>query len=280
MGESDISDTGRFSILNAMRIFGIPYPLQGINPFILLLVILGFYQLALYYNWIDHWFTKDTRVNKKRFFALIGVVLIYIVIVPFFVSNKPAFLVWLSLDLLLLSLCFSWSTQRSEPATGGKLNWKANRISARMTPWIIWPGLILMAVFILANIYPRLFYFSSSLRLLTLPVIISALCFYNILFSYILFKGKTLHIQIISFIFLAGLLISILKENDLHKLISVKTENKFKYTDSLPGYMDLWLLHGKKEIDSFYKKTGTPYPVCIYQCIWCADPAAALTTAS
>ena len=265
------------SILNAMRIFGIPYPLQVINPFILLLVILGFYQLALYYNWISHWFTSEGRVNKKRFFALVGIVLIYILLVPFFDSDKPAYLVWLSLDLLLLSFIFLvYTTIRT--CSWGNLNRRTNRISARMTPWIIWPGLILMAVFVLANIYPRLFYFNSNLRLLTLPVIISALCFYNILFSYILFKGKTLRIQFISFIFLAGLLISILKENDLHRLTPVKTENKFKYTDSLSGYMESWFLHRKKEIDSFYKKTGSSYPVFIINAYGGGIRAAAWTT--
>src|SRR5579863_2072846 len=265
------------SILNAMRIFGIPYPLQGIHPFILLVIILGFYQLALYYNWISHWFTYDKKVNKKRFFTLTGVVLMYIILVPFFESDKPDFLVWLSLDLLLLSFVFLvYTTIRT--CDWGQLNWRAGKIPARMTPWIIWPGMILMAVFVLANMYPRFFYFSSSLRLLTLPVIISALCFYNILFSYVLYKGKTLGIQFISFLLLVGLLISVFKQNDLHILTPVRTENKFKYNDSLPGYMESWLLHRRKEIDSFYKKTGSSYPVFIINAYGGGIRAAAWTT--
>ncbi|HEY4935755.1 MAG TPA: hypothetical protein VII44_04210, partial [Puia sp.] len=53
-------------ILNAMRIFGIPYFLDWINPFFLLLIILGFYQLALSYKWISHWYAPDGTVHKKR----------------------------------------------------------------------------------------------------------------------------------------------------------------------------------------------------------------------
>ena len=261
-------------ILNAMRIFGIPYLFQGINPFFLLLVILGFYQLALYNNWINRWFAPEGIVNKKRFLILVGLVLVFIFSILLFESHvKPFFLAYLAIDLFLLSLVFLvYTTIRT--CNWGNLNLKVYNI----TFFVVLPGMLLFVIFLLANIYPGLFYFSNNLRLLTLPIIISALCFYNILFTFILLKGATLKIQFISLLLLAGLIISTVKENSFHQLRRIPTENNFSTADSLPPYIKAWLIKRKPEIDSFHLATRDSFPVFIINAYGGGIRAAAWTT--
>ena len=261
-------------ILNAMKIFGIPYLLDWINPFFLLLITLGFYQMALNYKWLNHWFSPNEKVNKKRFYGLIILTLVCIFsLLLFHNRDKPYFLAYLSLDLFLLSFIFLvYTAIRS--CDWGRADW--GRLN--MTPYVILPGMVLMSIFLLANIYPDLFFFSKSRRLLTLPVIICALCFYNILFSFILLKGKRLQIQFITMLFLLGLIISTLFDNGFHKVRMIPARNNFGTTDSVQDYIKSWLTKRKSEIDSFYSATGDSFPVFIINAYGGGIRAAAWTT--
>jgi hypothetical protein len=244
-------------ILNAMRIFGIPYWLQWLNPFFLLLVILAFYQLALYYNWINIWFAPAGIVNKKRFWIMCTVVVTGLLLVlPFGGLNHPDFLAYLALDLFAFSFVFIVFT------TIRTCNWGSSQLKkVIITPYIFWPGVVLLLIFLLANVSPRWFYFDDVYRLLTLPIIICALCFYNILFTYALLQGKIFRIQFISFLFIAGLVVSSLIDNPFHKLHMVHNRYNITTRDSLPVYIRNWLTCRKREIDSFNIATGDSMPI-------------------
>lgn len=261
------------SILNAMRIFGIPYYLDFINPFFLLVFVLAFYQIALFHGWISHWFAPAGVVNKIRFFALATFTFVFILMLPFFPDSvKPVFLGFLSLNLFLLSFVFIvFSSIRT--CDWGISSWKIN-----MTPFVILPGILLLLIFLLANIFPRLFFFNEEWRLLTLPVIICAIAFYTILFTYILIAGRIKNIRYITLLLIAGLVISRIKENPYHKLRTIPSQNGFASADSLPQYIRSWLNKRKAEIDSFHIRTNDSFPVFIVNAYGGGIRAAAWTT--
>jgi hypothetical protein len=244
-------------ILNAMRIFGIPYWLHWLNPFVLLIVLLIFYQSALHFNWISHWFAPSGTVNKKKFAALCAIVIVgLLTVLPFGGLNHPEFLAYLALDLFAFSFIFLVFTVIRT------CDWGDNRQKKLIiTPYIFWPGVLLLLIFLIANISPRIFYFNDIFRLFTLPVIFCALCFYNIIFTWLLVQGKIRGIQIISFIFIAGLIFSSVRDNPFHKLQTVYNTNNILKADSLPKYIHDWLLTRKNEIDSFNHATGDSMPI-------------------
>ncbi len=262
------------SILNAMRIFGIPYFLEAINPFFLLLIMLGLYQVALLHGWISLWFAPGGIVNRPRFFVLMTVVILFIISLPFFPDSvKASFLGFLSLDLFLLSSVFIVFT------TIRTCNWGKNSWTIRnMTPFVILPGLLLLLIFLLANIIPGWFFFNEKWRLLTLPVIICAIAFYTILFTYILMAGRNLKVRFITLLFLTGLVISSVKENPYHTLRTIPSQNTYASADSLPAYIRSWLIKRKAEIDSFNRQTKDSFPIFIVNAYGGGIRAAAWTT--
>jgi len=261
-------------ILHAMRIFGIPYWLQWINPFLLLIVILTFYQLGQYNAWINDMFAPGGIVNKKRFFIFSGTALLIIFLfIPIGDNVKPFFLGFLAFDLFLLSLVFLvFTTIRT--CNWGKINLPVNN----MTPYVFIPGMVLLLIFLVGNLSPRLFFFGDRFRLLTLPVILCAVCFYGIVFSYILFIDRVYRIQLISFVFIVGIIVSALSDNPYHRIKKIPTENHFETADSLPAYIRAWLLKRRPEIDSFYLATRDSFPVFVVNAYGGGIRAAAWTT--
>ncbi len=261
-------------MLNAMRIFGIPYLLDDIHPLILLAITLGFYQIALVEEWISNIFSPKGIVNKARFFLLIGAIFVFIISLGFFQENvQPDFLAMLALDLFLLSFAFLvFATIRT--CDWGNLQPRIRN----MTPFVILPGMLLLFIFLLANISPELFFFNEKRRLLTLPLIICAICFYSILFTYLLLAGRMWNIRIITFFIIAGLVISSVLKNSYHQVRMIETRNDYPSTDSLHQYIASWLMKRRAEIDSFNLHTNDSFPVFIVNAYGGGIRAAAWTT--
>ncbi len=262
------------SIVNAMRIFGIPYYLDFIPPVFLLLAVLGFYQIALLHGWVSLWFAPGGTVNKTRFLLLAVIIFVFILSLAFFPDSvKPSFLGFLSLNLFLLSFLFLiFSAIRT--CDWGITSWNKRN----MTPFVILPGMLLLLIFFTANIVPRMFFFDESLRLLTLPMVICAISFYTILFTYLLMAGRNRKIRYITLVLLTGLIISSVFENPYHKVRMIPTQNTFQYTDSLPAYIRSWLMKRRTEIDSFNIQTQDSFPVFIVNAYGGGIRAAAWTT--
>jgi hypothetical protein len=261
-------------MLNAMRIFGIPYLLDDIHPLILLAITLGFYQIALVENWISDKFAPNGTVNKERFFLLAGVIFVFIILLGFFQENvQPDFLGMLALELFLLSFVFLvFATIRT--CNWGNLQ---PRIS-NMTPFVILPGMFFLFIFLLANIRPELFFFNEKRRLLTLPMVICAICFYSILFTYLLLAGRRRNIRFLTLLIIVGLVISSVFKNPYHQVRMLHTKNNYPSMDSLHQYIASWLLKRRAEIDSFNLRTNDSFPVFIVNAYGGGIRAAAWTT--
>ncbi len=245
------------AILHAMRIFHIYYWLEGINPLIILIIVLAFYQFILKRGWIQKWFYPNQQVNMNRLQLIITVIIIIVIAPAFFHQHtKPYFLAWLSLNLFLLSFAFLlYVTVRTHLPPGSKF------ARTSMTPFAVIPGVILLIIFLIANIWPRIFFLGEQLRILTLPVVLCAVCFYTILFSYLLLKGRELQVRFISLLILACLFIAALKKNPYHEVRLGISKARPAVKPSLDAYIRSWLNHRRNEIDSFNRATGLDYPV-------------------
>jgi hypothetical protein len=244
-------------ILNAMRIFKIPYFLEDVNPFLLLILTTTFYCVALSNNWISKLFAPANRVAWDRV-AILAAIIFAGIIFPFVLeqNKRPQFLAWISFDLFLLSFGFLvFATIRTcVDRTKPILRWN-------ITPIITILGLIYFLFFLIVNINPGLVYFSQSLRFFTLPVVISAFVFYVFLFTYLLIAGRNTGIRFITIVLLLGIIVSAVHKNSLHKVILLARDPSYREEDSLDHYAYKWLASRTKEIRAFKTGHGKPYPV-------------------
>src|SRR5206468_1507107 len=156
------------SILQAMRIFRIPYLLDAVHPLLVFLLVLILYQLALAHEWIKKWFVPGDVFSWPRFITVMSIIfgVIFLLGIPS-TNRQPKFLAFLSLDFFLLSFAFLvFVTLRTCVPKGSRL------VTMNITLLVLVPGLIFFYIFLLINFFPSLVFFNQERRLFTLPVIV------------------------------------------------------------------------------------------------------------
>lgn len=242
-------------ILNALRTFHIPYIFDEVNPVFLGLFTVIFYHMALEHQWIDKLFTRNQNTQMdfaKRIILFIAFILITVLLIGIFgQAHATYYLAWLSLDLFLLSFAFLIFTTLRRFAAGALFDLPA------ITRLLMIVASGLSILFLALNLYP--YPLTKFLRIVALPVLFCAICFYTLLFTYLLLVGRKYRISIITLLLITCFLIASLKRNNFHKVDLITAQKQA--VDSLNVYTAKWINSRLPEIDSFNKNFGEPYPV-------------------
>ncbi len=240
------------AILNALRVIRIHSRTDFLPPGIWLLGLLLLFFFGIKkdlagkgYSWMENkWGNKKSKTIA--FSAIISLSLLIPGIIRLFIlrgeSNTPDSLVWLFWQLILLSAAFFiFVSVRSAIFPDG--HWLGRKIG-----WpILLSACLLALLFMLLNIFP-LSILSLDCNYLSLPVLLSGIVFYIILFTLLIRLSLWKKINFPLLLLVTGLIISITANNDYH---AVKQTNS-TYTPTplaLDQYFKSWLLQRKDEID-------------------------------
>src|SRR5258708_2889478 len=157
-------------------------------------------------------------------------------------SNTPDSLIYLFWQLILLSFAFFiFVSVRSRIFGAG--SWLGGKIG--------WPILLsagtLAILFILLNIFP-LSILALDCNYLSLPVLLSGIIFYILLFTLLIRVSLWKKINFVLLIFVTGLIISLSAHNDYHA-VKLKNGASLPKPPELETYFKQWLLQRKDEID-------------------------------
>ena len=239
------------AILNALQVLRIPFPLDVFPPMIWLVALLSIFFVLIRFDlatracqYIAARLGKPAaRIITSSTWIFLGFILPGLI--RFFLlggqSYAPSSLFWLFFHLLLLALAF-WifvSTRSYVFPTG---SWWCKKIG--------WPVILgsgtLAAFFVLFNIFP-LTALKLSCNYLTLPVLLSGIIFYILLFTLLIRVSLWLKINLVLFIVAAGLILAISIPNDYHA-VRLKPRPQSTPSFTLNDYFRNWLLHRKDEI--------------------------------
>lgn len=239
------------AILNALQILRIPFPLDIFPPMIWLIALLSiFFVLIRYdvactvYQWIaGRRGQPAARIITFSTCILLGFILPGVIRYLFLgeQSNAPGSLFWLFFHLLLLATAF-WIFVSTRSYIFNSGSWWCRKIG-----WpVILCSIVLAALFVLFNIFP-LTVLRLSCNYLTLPVLLSGVIFYILIFTLLIRVSLWLRINLVLFIFVTGLVLAISVPNDYH---AVRLAPRVASSSSLSmnDYFRGWLLHRKNEI--------------------------------
>ena len=240
------------AILNALRVIRIPSRTDFLPPSVWLLILLTLFFVLIKKDTVGNayekmeykWGTKRSKTIAFSIIILLGI-LIPGAIRLFIIrgeSNTPDSLVWLFWHLIFLSFTFFiFISVRTYIFPDG--HWLGRKIG-----WPILLAAALLAIlFIVLNIFP-LSILSLDCNYLSLPVLLSGIIFYILLFTLLIRVSLWKKINFVLFIIVTGLIISITANNDYH---AVRQTEK-TYTPPPPAldqYFRQWLLQRKDEID-------------------------------
>ena len=239
------------AILNALQVLRIPFPLDIFPPAIWLLALLSIFFVLIRYDIATRMYHRTTtrlgqsaaRIITVSSWILVGFIL------PIFIrylflgeqSNAPGSLFWLFFHLLLLAFAFwIFVSTRSYVFSAG--SWWCKKIG---WPVILGSG-VLALLFVLFNIFP-LIVLELSCNYLTLPVLLSGIIFYILLFTLLIRVSLWLKINLVLFIIIAGLILAISIPNDYHG-VRLTPQDRPSRSLTLNEYFHNWLLHRKDEI--------------------------------
>jgi hypothetical protein len=247
------------SILQAMRTFHMHYPLDTINPLVWLVGLMTLYYLGAKRDSLLKLYSGST--SYWLFWLTVALTALFLIAGAIYSGDvaRPSALLFLAIDLVLLSFIFFLvTTLRREPKKliPAFAGWP-------VFPFVIVPGLIALLAFFYCNINPMGVAFTDNLRCLTLPIVLSAIIFYTLIFSFLLLLGRNWHIQLISLLLIAGMFRAITVNNAFHeaRLLDRKTARHY---EKLEHYTQQWLLSRKGDMQQFEKEfPGKDYPVYI-----------------
>ena len=246
------------AILHALQVIQVHYMLDAVPAYVWLLLLLAVYFVLVKFSVAELCCTWCTGKwgNKKTQRLLAGLLIILTLLVPVTIwllllgnnSNTPASLIYLFWHLVCLSFSFYLFVSLRNflfPGSG----WLGSRIG-----WpVILSSSLLALIFVLLNLFP-LSILSLDCNFLSLPLLLSGLLFYILLFTLLIRLSLWKKINFILFIFVAGLVISMTAKNDYHA-VAQEDVRKGVQEVSLNTYFKQWLLQRKDEIlnggDSF-----------------------------
>jgi hypothetical protein len=240
------------AILNALRVIRIHARTDFLPPVIWLLGLLLLFFFLIKkdlaghcYSWMENkWGRPKSSTIAFSIMIILGL-LIPGVIRIFIIrgeSYTPDSLVWLFWQLVLLSVTFFiFVSVRSSIFPDS--HWLGRKIG-----WpILLSACLLALLFMLLNIFP-LSILSIDCNYLSLPVLLSGIVFYILLFTLLIRVSLWKKINFVLLIFVTGLIISITANNDYHAVR--QTNRAYSPTPlALDQYFKLWLLQRKDEID-------------------------------
>jgi hypothetical protein len=239
------------AILNALRALRIHYPLDIFPPIIWLAALLSLFFVLVKYDlacraWHrlkDRW--NETVANGIAILSCITLAFIIPSLIRIVVlgedSYAPTSLVWLFFHLLLLACAFwIFVSTRSNIFAGQGL------IGRRIGWPVILGSLVLALLFVLFNIFP-LSVLKLDCNYLALPVLLSGIIFYIILFTLLIRLSLWLKINLVFFIVTIGLILTISVPNDFHA-VHLAPSAPIASPPPLNDYFKGWLLQRKDEI--------------------------------
>jgi len=247
-------------LLGVLNTFHIRFWLKDLNPLLLAAVALLFYYQAARHDWIENWYRRNLLPKLGATLLLMLALMAY----WGFISgndHKPYYLAFLSIDFFMLSFAFILvTTLRTELAKQKGLGWLAD---GQINLWIWLPGLLCFLIFLYGNAFPLHLAFNSDNRYFTLPFVITALVFYNVLFSVLILVGRKHKMQLISLLFILGFAVSMFNSH-FHDVRLVRHLQTVRAYDSLANYSSGWLQKRKNDILAFHQRfPADSFPVYI-----------------
>ncbi len=257
-------------ILQALDIFEIPYILNFLDPFLLLVITIVFFLVTMEYHLLEKFFNYAPRLYDSLIFFLFAV----IIGLGFFNRYSANQLGLLSIGLYAIAFMFMMITSvRNNPRFyEGSILSRVQRIKANTL--VLTFVIVASLAFFGFNCYPYITA-NGSYRFMTLPIVLTAIVFYSFIFFLLMIWGKKKSINFSGFVIAFSILVAVVFDNKYH---DVKTVDRVvpHTLPKLSTYMHNWILSKKDEI---LQRSGS-YPVFIVNAYGGGIRAAAWTTLS
>jgi hypothetical protein len=253
------------AIPNTLNVFNVTHLLKFISPMVLLLLLLIVSGLAIHQKWITRFYNTTDRLRITTVpIILNGCLFAWVIFDSFFRKHPyPGELSFLGVNLVIMAYLFLSFTELRNDRTIFGINFTARKVN-----YMVWvPSLLLIVAFVFINIYPIetqivLKNWGSKWRFMALPVLITGIIFYTVLFSLMLLYGRRFKINILLVFFVFAFIMSNRGNNNFHDVrMNPLANNKVVPLDSLQTMVGHWLEHRKKEITEYKTRTGKNFPL-------------------
>lgn len=240
-----------FGMLNVMEKYkiGVYYP----NWCLLISIVLIL--LILRFNLIDNAYLKHIKL-RWVFHALL---LICVILLGFFFwrnNGLPKDLIFVCFSLVTLAIMFLIFTSI-------RRNFSLRVAAIKIAPLVMWPSVFLAILFIAVNVRPLYLAKIESewVQYSTISIFLFALFAYLLLFSFLIFWGRSTRINIAGFFLLASLITAIFVHNRFHDV--TLCDQLSVQPPPLKDYTKLWLLDRSDAIKYYDSVNQRKYPVVI-----------------
>jgi hypothetical protein len=270
------------AILNALRALQLHFPLDIFPPALWLIALLSIFYVLVKYDIACRLYTHaETRFGNRPASIVTKLLLIILAIgLPLLLRislldtqrTAPSSLFWLFGHLLLLAIAF-WIFVSTRGNIFNQEGWLGKKIG--------WPIAIASALliigFITFNASP-LSILSLDCNYLSLPLLLSGIVFYILLFTILIRVSLRTRINFVFFIVAAALVVAAVAPSDYHSVATTEpaTATKTNKPVELDTYFKGWLLSRQKEIDELPGE----YPIFLVNSYGGGIKAAAFTNMS
>ncbi|HTQ27512.1 MAG TPA: hypothetical protein VMI35_05255, partial [Puia sp.] len=265
------------AILNALKAIKINTWMSGLPPFLWLVIFLFvFFFLIKTDITCKAYMQVSSKIGpQKAMYAVLTLLLLLGLIIPLLIKlnvdkhfiNKPYSLIYLFWHMILLSACFVIFVSVRENLPVPPAGWIGSHIGIP----VLMAGLLLTLLFLYANIAPlHLPDFASTY--IALPMLLSGLVFYILLFTLLIRMGQKWSINIVLFLFILVFLCATLIPDNYHDVQQIPDADSTKPL-TLETYFKAWLKKRAREIDSVKE-----YPVFLINSYGGGIRAAAFTS--
>jgi len=236
-------------ILNALHGTDIAYVLDFFPAYAMLGVVLAIFYALIKLEAGEKLYERLEKMKGKKFAKAVSISLIIffafiipaaIRIIKYDTIRQPMSLIWLYWNFISLAAAFYIFTS---------LRTHLFKVNGLFGSSIGLPALILAIAssvcFFMVNIYPLMFTWWEN-HFTTLPLLLCGIVFYTFIFTLLIRGGQKLKINLVLFILVGGLLVSMVAINGYH---NVNTRSAVKNKKLLPlgDYFKQWVLHRQNE---------------------------------
>lgn len=262
-------------ILNALHGTDISYPMDFFPAYAMLLVV-----LAIFYAFIKHevgekLYQRLVSIKNERFAKAIGismVALLFLIIpaairiIKYDTIRQPTSLIWLYWDLVSLAAGFYlFSSLRTLVFKNkGPFGYSIGVLALIL-------ALAASFFFLVVNAYPLMFTWWEN-HFTTLPLLLCGIVFYTFIFTLLIRAGQKKKVNLVLFILIAGLLVSMIAINGYHN-VNTRSAVKNKKVVPLGDYFKEWVMHRRNEF-----KTSGRYTIFLVNTYGGGIRAAAYTS--
>jgi hypothetical protein len=240
-------------ILNALKAMHVSYMLDFIPPGVLLLATTAMFAFVIHNKLIEKvfaWFGVDNMAKTYR------ILLLATTLIAIFLAVKGRgqlnSLHYIVLELFALAVIFTmFCTARRSLDLGRESSWYHGPL---FTTAVLGSGAGVAAIFVVLNIYPE----NSVMAALALPVAMSGIVFYEMIFWFLVCFGKFTKFNWAAFIIAIAFVIPFIFGNRFHDLRRVDTQVKYKNVLAFTDYADQWV---ESRRDAIMAHSSGEYPV-------------------